>query len=59
MQTIDPDGINIRKAHRMERRKYRINGPNNVRHVDGNDKLKPYGLCIHGAIDGTTEGYFG
>ena len=26
--------------------------PNYVWHVDGYDKLKPYGFCIHGAIDG-------
>ncbi|XP_060608250.1 uncharacterized protein LOC132760318 isoform X1 [Ruditapes philippinarum] len=52
MKTIDPDGINFRKAHRIKRRKYRIKGPNYVWHVDGYDKLKPYGFCIHGAIDG-------
>ena len=21
-------------------------------HIDGHDKLKPYGFCIHGAVDG-------
>ena len=27
-------------------------GPNFICHVDGYDKLKPFGLCFHGAIDG-------
>lgn len=27
-------------------------GPNFVWHVDGMDKLKPYGFSIHGCIDG-------
>lgn len=28
------------------------NGPNYIWHMDGYDKLKPYGICIHGCIDG-------
>ena len=28
-------------------------GPNFLWHCDGYDKLKPYGLCIHGCIDGS------
>ena len=27
-------------------------GPNFIWHVDGYDKLKPYGLCINACIDG-------
>ena len=27
-------------------------GPNFIWHLDGYDKLKPYGFCIHGCIDG-------
>lgn len=27
-------------------------GPNHIWHCDGYDKLKPFGICIHGAIDG-------
>ena len=27
-------------------------GPNFIWHIDGYDKLKPYGFCTHGAIDG-------
>ncbi|WAR06010.1 hypothetical protein MAR_021379 [Mya arenaria] len=37
-----PNGI----KHRQQRR------PNYLWHIDGYDKLKPFGICIHGAIDG-------
>jgi len=59
MKTIDPGGVSLQKAHRLKRRKYRANGPNYVWHVDGYDKLKPYGFCIHGSIDGYSRNYFG
>ena len=29
-----------------------VPGPNFIWHIDGYDKLKPYGFCIHGAVDG-------
>lgn len=31
---------------------YRSKGPNFIWHIDGYDKLKPYGITIHAAIDG-------
>lgn len=31
---------------------YRTKGPNYAWHIDGQDKLKRYGLCVHGCIDG-------
>lgn len=52
MKELDPNGVEMRKAHRLQRRFYCAKGPNNVWHVDGYDKLKPFGFCIHGAIDG-------
>lgn len=36
----------------MRRRIYGNKGPNFVWHVDGNDKLKRFGIAIHGCIDG-------
>ena len=36
----------------MHRRTYSASGPDYVWHVDGNDKLMPYGFGISGAIDG-------
>ena len=37
---------------RLRRRIYRNPGPNYAWHIDGHDKLKPFGFAIHGAIDG-------
>ena len=30
-------------------------GPNYVWHMDGYDKLTPFGFCIHGCVDGYVE----
>ncbi|XP_046552499.1 uncharacterized protein LOC124262094 isoform X1 [Haliotis rubra] len=49
---IDTDGVNCRKKRALVHRTYISSGPNSVRHMDGYDKLKPYGICIHGCIDG-------
>lgn len=49
---LDPEGVEIRKRKRLRRRQYSNAGPNNVWHMDSYDKLKPYGICINGAIDG-------
>ena len=48
----DAEGTEQRRARRLSRRTYRSNGPNEIWHVDGYDKLKPYGLPIHGCVDG-------
>ena len=52
LKSIDPDGVARRSKHRLKRRKYINCGPNYVWHIDGNDKLKPFGFCIHAGIDG-------
>lgn len=52
MKALDPDGVEMRKSHRLKRRFYCAKGPNYIWHLDGYDKLKPFGFCIHGAIDG-------
>ena len=49
---LDPDGVDIRSRRRLRRRQYSAKGPNYLWHVDGYDKLKPYGIGIHGCIDG-------
>lgn len=49
---IDPQGVQLRKLHRLKRRKYFAKGPNYLWHLDGYDKLKRFGFCIHGCIDG-------
>lgn len=32
-------------------------GPDFVWHIDGYDKLKPYGFTIHGCVDGLAHAY--
>ena len=52
LQILDAEGVEFRKRRRIKRRSYFNHGPNFCWHVDGYDKLKPYGICISGAIDG-------
>lgn len=52
MRELDPSGIENRSRHRFVRRAYHSMGPNEVWHVDGYDKLKPFGVAISGCIDG-------
>ncbi|XP_032219840.1 uncharacterized protein LOC116603023 [Nematostella vectensis] len=49
---LDPDGVERRSRNRLRRRQYHAKGANFFWHLDGYDKLKPYGFCIHGCIDG-------
>lgn len=49
---LDPKGHDFRKRKRLRRRQYFNKGPDYLWHVDSYDKLKPYGLCINGCIDG-------
>lgn len=55
MRVLDRQGTRFRKANRLVRRQCRCPGPNLVWHADGFDKLKPYGFCIYGAIDGLSR----
>ena len=52
IKLVDPQGVELRRARRLRRRQYSCRGPNALWHMDGYDKLKPYGICIHGCIDG-------
>ena len=52
MRVIDPDGVSLRRRHRLKRRKCTTPGPNFLWHIDGWDKLKSYGFDIHGCMDG-------
>ena len=49
---IDPEGVLIRKKKTIKRRTYETNGPFDVFHIDGNDKLKTFAFAIPGCIDG-------
>ena len=52
LRIFDPQGVEQRSRHRLRRRVYRCKGLNYLWHIDCYDKLKPFGFCIHGAIDG-------
>lgn len=52
LQIMDPEGITLRKSHKLRRRLYSAKGPNYIWHIDGFDKLKPFGFAIHGCVDG-------
>lgn len=52
MKLLDPIGVQIRQKKRLRRRQYFAKGPDFIWHLDSYDKLKRYGLCINGCIDG-------
>ena len=52
LRTMDPEGVQRRSRHRLQMQQYHTKGPNFIWKLDGYDKLKPYGFCIHGCIDG-------
>ncbi|XP_043976973.1 uncharacterized protein LOC122833467 [Gambusia affinis] len=52
MRELDPAGVSSRQARRLQRRNYFSKGPNFIWHIDSYDKLKPFGFCINGSIDG-------
>lgn len=52
LKNLDPDGVEERLRKKLRRRQYISKGPNFTWHIDGYDKLKPYGFPIHACIDG-------
>jgi len=52
LRELDPRGVDDRMRRRLVRRSYHAVGPNAVWHIDGYDKIKPFGMCINGCIDG-------
>jgi hypothetical protein len=59
LKTLDPCGVVNRKARLLRRRQYFNRCPNFVIHVDEYDKLKPFGISIHAAIDGFSRKKYG
>ena len=43
VKQLVPDSVKLRKRRRLHRRKYVVDGPNFVWHLDRYDKLKPFG----------------
>ncbi|KAK5619159.1 hypothetical protein CRENBAI_024064 [Crenichthys baileyi] len=52
LRGLNPQGCERRARRRFIRRTYHSMGPNYMWHVDGYDKLKPFGLALSGCIDG-------
>ncbi|XP_048045693.1 uncharacterized protein LOC125267783 [Megalobrama amblycephala] len=52
LRLLDGEGVDLRSRNRLRRRVYHNRGPNFVWHIDGYDKLKPFGIGISGCIDG-------
>ena len=52
LRDVDPDGVEERRGKVIKRRIYKTDGPGEVYHIDGNDKLKRWGFAIHGCVDG-------
>lgn len=52
LQLLDKDGVFLRKRKRLRRRQYFNKGANFLWHLDSYDKLKPFGICVNGCIDG-------
>jgi len=50
LRQMDPIGVVERRHHRLRRRTYVSRGPNDTWHVDGYDKLAPYGIMISGYV---------
>lgn len=52
LHILDPEGIESRSKYGIKRREYLSAGPFFCIHIDGYDKLKPYGFAIHSGTDG-------
>ena len=51
----DPHGVEQRKHGHLHRRMYVSPGANFCWHINGYDKLKPFGFSIHGCVDGFSK----
>ncbi|KAK7690570.1 hypothetical protein QCA50_005668 [Cerrena zonata] len=49
---VDALGVLMRWSTAIKRRVYRVRGANSLWHMDGNEKLRPWGFYVHGCIDG-------
>jgi len=52
LREVDPCGVDLRKRKCLHWRTYVSPGANFCWHLDGYDKLKPFGFSIHGCVDG-------
>jgi hypothetical protein len=52
LHRVDGEAVVQRRARAVERVVYSVGGPHHLWHIDGCHKLIPYGLVVHGGIDG-------
>ena len=52
MKALDPHGFARRRGPLFHERLYVNYGVNYLIHLDQYDKIRHWGLCVHGAIDG-------
>lgn len=52
LHILDPEGVETRSRRRLRRHQHKNKGPNFLWHMDCYDKLKPFGICVSGCIDG-------
>ena len=52
LSILDPVGNLQRRKRRLLRRSYYAKGPNFIWHIDSYNKLRRYGICINGCVDG-------
>ena len=52
LKEIDREGSELSRRHRLKTRVYVNQGPDYAQHLDEYDNLKPFGIAIHGPIDG-------
>ncbi|KAK7013506.1 Integrase catalytic domain-containing protein [Favolaschia claudopus] len=49
---VDAIGVLVRWNGVIKRRVYKVRGANALWHMDGNEKLRPWGFYVHGCVDG-------
>ena len=52
LKSPDSAGVDKRNRRKLTRREYHSFGSNHAWHIDGYDKLKPFGIAIYGVIGG-------
>ncbi|KAJ8093926.1 hypothetical protein PM082_009804 [Marasmius tenuissimus] len=52
LRRVDAIEVFVRWSGCIKRRVYKVRGANALWHHDGNEKLRPWGLYIHGCVDG-------
>ena len=55
LKSLDPVGSDRRKRRKLTCHEYHSFGSNHTWHIDGYDKLKSFGIAIHGAIVGNSR----